>query len=134
MDLLPAPQYDDHWEGTVVGHDPLHTYLWLWYGYNIRVIAVSAQDGLKASGWDYAWCFPRDPRLVMFHLRHWNSWTQDEPQGWRKRPTNNLIRRAPFHDPADLLNTPRCEHGSYLGDECRLPVCARLRTFRTAGV
>jgi hypothetical protein len=122
MDLITPPIYSEHWEGTLVGRDPLHTYAWLWFGYNIRVIAVHGREGIKGNGYDYAWCFPRDPRLVMEHLRAWDSWTQDEPSGWHKRPSA-VVRRAPFRDPTDPRNRPRCEHGSYLDTGCRTEVC-----------
>ncbi|MFF8412866.1 hypothetical protein [Streptomyces omiyaensis] len=113
--------YDGHWQGYVVAEDATHRYLWLWYGYNIRVIAVpKTSDG--AWSYDHAWCYPRDPDLVEEALTTWDPDIQDEPTGWHKRPTTPT-RRAPNRDQDPAYNRPRCEHGCYIADGCRTLNC-----------
>lgn len=111
--------YDEHWQGYVLGEDDSHRYLWIEQGYNLRMIGVP--HGERAF-YDYAWCFPRDPRVVEAAAAAWDPATQDEPTGWHKRPTWPA-RRAPRRDEQPDYNRPRCEHGCYLHKGCRTVNC-----------
>lgn len=117
---LPTPQWDDQWQGEIVATDDTHRYVWLWYGFNIRLLAVPHGD--RYLGSDYGWCYRRDPDAVRAHVRAWNPDTEDEPPGWHKRPGAE-VRRAPHRDPHDPRNGVRCEHGAYLGSTCHTGIC-----------
>jgi hypothetical protein len=116
---------DPHWEAYEVTADATHRFLWMWHGFNIRVIGVP-KDEAQAMGYDWSWCYPRDPELVVESLRWWIPEMHDEPPGWHKRPTS-LVRRAPerFRDPQ--YNRPRCEHGCYVDEGCRTIGCPGIR-------
>ncbi|WP_406170234.1 hypothetical protein OIE52_39050 [Streptomyces canus] len=115
----PAPLIDEHWQGEELAADDTHRYLWLWQGFNIRLVAVPHDDDL---GYDHGWCYPRDPAIVRAAVAAWNPDTQDEPAGWHKRPTQPA-RQAPRRDEEPDYNQPRCVHGSYLHDGCRTINC-----------
>lgn len=117
-----APIVDEHWEGYELARDDTHRYVWLWQGFNIRLVAVPlGPDG--EWGYDWAWCYPRDPELVARAVTEWDADTQDEPTGWHKRPTYNKVRRAPRRDEGHTYNLPRCVHGCYLHEGCRTVNC-----------
>lgn len=111
-----AQPYDEHWQGYVLGEDATHRYLWIWMGFNIRLIAVP--HGVT-TGYDHAWCYPCDPEAVVQAAAEWDPETQDEPAGWHKRATWPA-RRAPRRDPA---YRPRCVHGCRIGAGCRTLDC-----------
>lgn len=111
--------YDEHWEGYVLGEDATHRFLWIWQGFNIRVIAVPHSN---TDVYDYGWCFPRDPQAVEEAVAAWDPDTQDEPTGWHKRPTAP-VRRAPRREEEPEYNRPRCQHGDYIADGCRTLNC-----------
>lgn len=116
-----APIVDEHWQGEELAADDTHRFLWLWQGFNIRLIAVPhGEAGMW--GYDHAWCYPRDPEVVKAAVAAWNPDTQDEPAGWHKRPTAG-VRRAPRRDEEPECNRPRCLHGCYLDDGCRTVHC-----------
>jgi hypothetical protein len=106
--------------------DDTHRYVWLWYGSNIRLIAIPhGPDGTWS--FDHGWCFPRDPQLVARAVADWDSDTQDEPMGWHKRPTHP-VRRAPRRHENPDYNRARCEHGHYFLDSgCRVINCRDVR-------
>lgn len=112
---------DEYWEAYEVTSDDTHRFLWMWHGFNIRVIGVP-KDEAQAMGYDWGWCYPRDPGLVVEHLRAWDPSTQDEPIGWYKRPTA-MVRRAPLRDHDPEYNRPRCVHGCYIDEGCRTIGC-----------
>lgn len=116
----PEPILDEHWQGEELAADDTHRYLWIWQGYNIRLIAVPRQGG--EWGYDHGWCFPRDPDVVREAVAEWDPDTEDEPSGWHKRPTSP-VRRAPRRDEYPHYNRPRCIHGCYLHDGCRTINC-----------
>jgi hypothetical protein len=129
MELHTDPVYDEGWEGEEIARDATHRYLWLWQGFNIRLIAVSVDPDQGWSGWDYAWCYPRTPALVKAAVAAWDPDTQHEPAGWHKRPSMDFIRVAPA--PADTEhNRPRCEHGSWMDDGCRTYGCNTTAAYR----
>lgn len=130
MDLHNPPRYDAHWQGTELAADATHRYLWLWYGFNIRLIAVPKND-TGAWGYDHGWCYPRDPEAVARAVAAWDPDTQDEPAGWHKRPTSP-VRRAPHRDPEDPYNRDRCVHGCYLDESCRTVNCEEALAYRVA--
>ena len=115
----PAPAWDDHWQGELLATDNTHRYLWIWHGFNIRVIAAPHGDPM---GYDHGWCYPRDPATVRAAIAAWDPDAQDEPLGWHKRPTRP-VRRAPHRDEQPDYNRPRCEHGCYLHNGCRTVNC-----------
>ena len=115
------PIIDEHWQGEELAADDTHRYLWIWQGFNIRLIAVPHGEAGQW-GYDFAWCFPRDPETVRAAVAAWNLDTQDEPAGWHKRPTAD-IRRAPRRDEEPDCNRPRCLHGCYIDDGCRTVGC-----------
>lgn len=117
----PDPAWDGHWEGYELAADATHRYLWLWHGYNIRLIAVPLDES-DSLGYDHGWCFPRDPDAVRAAVAAWNPDTQDEPAGWHKRPTWPP-RRAPRRDEEPEANQPRCVHGCYVHQGCRTVNC-----------
>lgn len=114
----PQPLPDEHWHEELAADDT-HRYLWLWQGFNIRLIAVPHDDNL---GYDHGWCYPRDPAIVQAAVAAWNPDTQDEPAGWHKRPTYP-VRRAPRRDEEPAYNRSRCVHGCYLHEGCRTIGC-----------
>ncbi|MFC8463381.1 hypothetical protein [Streptomyces sp. NPDC057250] len=119
MKLHEPPILDTHWEGYELAADATHRYLWIHQGFNLRLIAVPHGE---TRGYDHAWCYPRDPALIEAAVAAWDSDTQDEPDGWHKRPTVPP-RRAPDRDRAPALNAARCHHGSPLAAPCRTVVC-----------
>jgi hypothetical protein len=118
--------YDEHWEGYVLCQDDEHRYLWIWHGFNIRVIAVPHGG---TTGYDHAWCYPRDPATVEAAIEQWDPATEDEPLGWHKRATTKP-RRAPHRDRDRAYNQPRCRHGDYLHGTCRTVNCPDERDDR----
>lgn len=120
MRLHTPPVYDDHWQGLELAADDTHRYLTIEQGWNIRLIAVPA-DEHEAWRYDYGWCYPRDPAAIAASVAAWDSDRQDEPLGWHKRPTE--IRQAPRRDEDPHYNRPRCAHGCYLDDGCRTVNC-----------
>lgn len=126
----PEPIPDEHWQGEELAADDTHRYLWLWHGFNIRLIAVPSNDP-ESLGYDHGWCYPRDPALVRAAVAAWDPDTQDEPEGWHKRPTRPA-RRAPHRYQQPAYNRPRCEHGSYLHEGCRIIGCHDEPTVRQA--
>ncbi|MEU7323343.1 hypothetical protein ABZ682_22750 [Streptomyces griseoviridis] len=118
-----SPILDEYWQGFELARDDTHRYLWIWMGWNIRLIAVARHD---VTEYDHGWCYRRDPEMVAAAVAAWDSDTQDEPTGWHKRPTWP-IRQAPRRDEAPHYNRPRCEHGSYFVDDgCRVLNCRDL--------
>ncbi|WP_433856726.1 hypothetical protein [Streptomyces kronopolitis] len=119
--LVSSYPYDDRWEGHEIKRDETHRVLWIWHGSNIRVICVPhGEEG--AWGYDYAWCHPRDPKQVEDAIEAWDMATQDEPDGWHKRPTA-VVRQAPRRDELPEHNRLRCRHGSYVHAGCRTINC-----------
>lgn len=116
---------DTHWEAYEVTSDDTHRFLWMWHGFNIRVIGVP-KDPAQAMGYDWGWCYPRDPEVVCQWLRVWDPLTQDEPMGWHKRPSA-LVRRAPNRGADPEYNRPRCVHGCYIEAGCRTIGCPDSR-------
>lgn len=114
-------ELDDHWEAYEVISDATHRFLWMRHGYNIRVIGVPKNEE-QAMGYDWAWCYPRDPALVVHCLRGWIPEVHDEPYGWHKRPTAR-VRRAPDRQAAPVWNSPRCVHGWCIAYGCRTVGC-----------
>lgn len=108
--------YDEEWQGTVLGSDDTHRYIWVWFGYNLRLLAVPHHG----FGYDHGWCYRRNPQALEDAVAAWDPDTQDEPDGWHKRATHPP-RRAPHHDPA--RHVPRCVHGTYAADTCRALNC-----------
>ncbi|MEU6595065.1 hypothetical protein ABZ923_38710 [Streptomyces sp. NPDC046881] len=128
MQHLDSPVLVPHWEGYELARDDAHSFVWIYMGYNIRLIAVPhGPDG--AFGYDYAWCYPKDPELVRRAVAQWNGDTQDEPTGWHKRPTRE-IRRAPHREEAADYNRPRCVHGCYLHEGCRTVNCPDVLDYQ----
>jgi hypothetical protein len=124
----PTPIHDPHWEGDELAHDDTHRFVWIWQGFNIRLIAVPKnEDG--AWSYDHAWCFPRDPEGVARAVGEWDPDTQDEPMGWHKRPTNPA-RRAPRREAEPHYNRDRCVHGCYLDEGCRTVNCPDVLDYR----
>lgn len=116
---------DTHWEAYEVTSDASHRFLWMWHGFNIRVIGVpKAED--QAMGYDWAWCYPKDPELVVEFLRDWAPQVQDEPLGWHKRPTG-IVRRAPDRHWDRQYNRSRCVHGCYIHEGCRTINCPGVK-------
>lgn len=115
----PEPIIDEHWQGEELAADDTHRYLWIWQGFNIRLIAVPHGDDLC---YDHGWCFPRDPAAVRQAVAAWDPDTQDEPAGWHKRPTWPA-RQAPRRGEEPDYNRPRCLHGCYIDEGCRTTAC-----------
>lgn len=120
----PEPIYDRVWQGTELAADATHRYLWLWQGYNTRLIALPLGE---AGGWGYSfgWCYPRDPDLIVKAVRAWDPETEDEPMGWHKRACG--LRRAPRREEKPEYNLPRCVHGDYVETGCRTFNCPGVR-------
>lgn len=121
MQLHPAPLLDPHWEGYELSADSTHRYVWIWQGFNIRLLAIPhGEDGRH--GYDHGWCYPRDPQLVAASVAAWDPATQDEPTGWHKRPTHP-VRQAPQRENDPEYNRARCVHGPYIDEGCRTINC-----------
>ncbi|MFD4315047.1 hypothetical protein [Streptomyces sp. NPDC058548] len=121
MQLHETPILDPHWEGMEIAADRTHRYVWIWQGFNIRLLALPKTEEGQI-GYDHGWCYPKDPALVAASVAAWEPDTQDEPAGWHKRPTWP-VRQAPRRDEDPLYNRPRCVHGPYLADGCRTVNC-----------
>lgn len=130
---MPMQHHDSpilipHWEGYELARDDTHKYVWIWQGFNIRLIAISlGPDG--AWGYDWGWCYPRDPEVVREAVAQWDADTQDEPTGWHKRPTYDKVRQAPRREEAADYNRPRCVHGCYLHEGCRTVNCPDVLAY-----
>jgi len=116
-----APIVDEHWQGEELAADDTHRYVWIWQGFNIRLIAIP-QGEAGQWGYGHAWCYPRDPDAVREAVDEWDPDIEDEPSGWHKRPTAS-VRRAPNRGQAPNYNRPRCLHGCYVHDGCRTINC-----------
>ncbi|MGY3199793.1 hypothetical protein [Streptomyces sp. TE5632] len=128
MQHHPAPILDERWQGFELARDDEFRYVWIWQGFNIRLIAVPHGPD---SDWRYehGWCYPRDPELVAKAVADWDPATQDEPAGWHKRPTGPA-RQAPNRDANPTYNRARCVHGCYLGEGCRTVNCREALDHR----
>ncbi|GAA2946377.1 MULTISPECIES: hypothetical protein [Streptomyces] len=121
MQLHPTPILDPHWEGYELAADDAHRYVWIWQGFNIRLLAIpKGNDGNWS--YDHGWCYPRDPQQVTAAVAAWDPDTQDEPTGWHKRPTHP-VRWAPLRHEDPECNRARCVHGPYLAEGCRTINC-----------
>lgn len=128
MDLHEPPIYDSHWEGTELAADDTHRFVWIWHGYNIRLLAIpKTEEGHWM--YEHGWCYPREPQLVAAAVAAWDPDTQDEPEGWHKRPTIPA-RRAPRREEAPEYNRPRCVHGPYLDAGCRTVNCPEAIVYQ----
>jgi hypothetical protein len=123
MQHHPTPILDERWQGLELACDDEFRYVWIWQGYNIRLIAL----WIDGPDWCYphAWCYPRDPELVAKAVADWDSATQDEPMGWQKRPTGDA-RQAPRRDENPHYNRARCVHSCYLDEGCRVVNCREV--------
>jgi hypothetical protein len=121
VDIHRPPILDEHWEGYELAADSLYRYVWIWQGFNIRLIAVPADDQ-QAVAYDHGWCYPRDPQLIADSVAAWDPETQDEPMGWHKRPIGPP-RRAPRRHEDPHYNRARCVHGCYVDEGCRTVNC-----------
>lgn len=125
-----TPVLVPHWEGYEYGRDDTHAYVGIWQGFNTRLIAVPhGPDG--EWGYDFAWCFPRDLDAIRAAVAAWDPDTQDEPDGWHKRPTRE-VRQAPRREEAAEHNRPRCVHGCYVEEECRTVNCPDVIRYAEA--
>ncbi|WP_158691577.1 MULTISPECIES: hypothetical protein [unclassified Streptomyces] len=75
---------DETWEDYVLGTDRTTCTCGCGCDFGVRLLAVRKH----AYGYDYAWCFPRDPEAVESAVAAWNPEMQDESLGWHKRPMN----------------------------------------------
>lgn len=133
MELLATPEWDEEWQGEIIARHDGWRYVWLWYGWNIRLIVIwDGPPSAERWGVPYAWCYERKdgPEAVCAALRAWNPDTQDEPPGYKKRAAD--ARTAPSRDPLDPVNRPRCEHGGYMDvdNDCRTDVCHTTLGYR----
>lgn len=73
--------------------------------------------------WEFGWCYDT-PTALATSMLLWTPETQNEPLGWKKRPTGD-VRTAPRADEDPEYNRPRCVHGHYLADgRCKTdPFC-----------
>lgn len=117
----PAPVIDEHWQGEELAADDTYRYVWIWQGFNIRLLAIPHGEAGQW-GYDHAWCYPRDPGIVREAVAEWDPDIEDEPSGWHKRPTVPA-REAPRRNEAPAYNRPRCVHGCYIHDGCRTINC-----------
>ncbi len=75
---------DETWEDYVLGTDRTTCTCGCGCDFGVRLLAVRKH----AYGYDYAWCFPRDPEAVESAVAAWHPEMRDEPVGWHKRPMN----------------------------------------------
>lgn len=108
--LYPAPVPIE--EGVRCAEDETYFYeLWKML-FNWRLIVRPKKDPWS---WDYGWCY--DGQLEAAASLHvWNPEIQDEPIGWKKRATRDVIRRAPRRNEDPEYNRVRCVHGDYPED------------------
>jgi hypothetical protein len=133
VELLESPEWDEQWQGEILARHDGWKYVWLWYGWNIRLMVLwDGEPCAQTWGTPYAWCYERSdgPEPVREALRAWDPDTQDEPLGYKKRAAG--ARVAPSRDPRDPYNRPRCEHGAYMDVDldCRLTVCHTTLGYR----
>jgi hypothetical protein len=98
--------------GMLVAADKDHFYVLVpMFGNNYRLVLSPLED---ISDWTYGWCYEGD-LAPMLALRVWDPQTENEPVGWKKRPTAR-IRIAPDAAAKPEYNRPRCVHGNYMAD------------------
>ncbi|MFJ5037999.1 hypothetical protein [Streptomyces parvulus] len=121
-----TPILDEHWQGFELARDDTRRYVWIWHGFNLRLIAVHADD---PTGYDHGWCYARDPEAVAAAVAAWDPDTQDEPAGWHKRATWP-VRQAPRRSENPTYNRARCVHGCYLDQGCRTVNCKEVLRYQ----
>jgi hypothetical protein len=115
--------------GFTLAEDDAYFYDAIKMMFNWRLVMTPKSD-LRI--WDYGWCY-ESPTTLTLALRAWDPRTQNEPLGFKKRPTPQA-RRAPHGDQDPHYNRPRCAHGQYIDDgPCpAVLVCADPRRVRNA--
>ncbi|MFE4863267.1 hypothetical protein [Streptomyces sp. NPDC056670] len=99
-------------EGFTIAEDDEYFYDALPYAFNWRLVMTPKADPRV---WDYGWCYDGSASLILA-MRVWNPETQNEPLGWKKRPTGRTARIAPRAGTEPKYNRPRCVHGHYPAD------------------
>lgn len=119
--LYDTPVPNDR-EGFTIAEDADHWYDMIPMTFNHRLVLTPKTD---PRFWDYGWCY-NNPTEVLLAMKVWNPETQNEPLGWKKRPTYDLVRTAPRAEEEPEYNRPRCEHNHYIGDgPCHYIGCGR---------
>ncbi|MBT2384504.1 hypothetical protein [Streptomyces sp. ISL-11] len=120
--LYTVPVLNDR-ESTSIAEDDDYFYDLIPMAFNHRLVMTPKKN---TRVWDYGWCY--DSALAAIACVHvWNPETQNEPLGWKKRPTGEVVRTAPRADADPQYNRPRCLHGNYPSDgPCRTdPYCGK---------
>lgn len=136
MDLKYAPGYSstlpfefhgnflwhDRWEAWIVAEDDEWFYMITRGVRNQLVMTSKVPDapGVPIYGWSYGWMFSSFPAAVAA-VSNWDPATQDEPADWVRRQTHfTRTRKAPRREEDPDYNRPRCRHGSYMDEPCRI--------------
>jgi hypothetical protein len=111
-------EWDEDRQGWIIAQDDTYDYMVL-SGYTNARLVLSPRENHSPVMWHFGWCFATQP-LAVAALTAWNPETQDEPMMWHKRPSYNRVRKAPRRGEDADYNHPRCVHGSYMGEPCRI--------------
>ncbi|WP_371590868.1 hypothetical protein [Streptomyces sp. NBC_00470] len=118
LDLYPQPVENDR-ECLTLAEDETYYYDAINMLFNWRLVMTP-----KATPemWLYGWCYDGQLALTLA-LKTWDPETQNEPLGWKKRPTR-VVRVAPHPETDTGYNRFRCIHGHYPADgPCPDPHC-----------
>lgn len=99
-------------ESFTIAEDDEHFYDLVPMLFNHRLV-ITPKESLYR--WVWGWCFD-GPVEAILAMRVWDPETQNEPVGWKKRPTSLTVRQAPRADEDPEHNRHRCIHGDYPDD------------------
>jgi hypothetical protein len=113
--------WNEKWEGWMLASDADYDYIAARMIFQPRLIMTERlHSGMDSAlmGFTHGWCFSSFPVLVAAVLQ-WDPPTQDEPLDWHKRVVHQA-RKAPDRRRDPQYNAPRCVHGSYMREPCRI--------------
>lgn len=99
-------------ESFTVAEDDEYWYDMLPMMFNHRLVLCPKNNPLV---YEWAWCF-NGPLELGAAVHVWDPDTQNEPVGWKKRPSELRSRVAPRAEEDSQYNRFRCIHGSYPED------------------
>lgn len=123
-DCLP-PDFQDNflfhprWQSWIIAEDDEWLYM-ITRNVHAQLVMTGKGFGSTAGGWSYGWMFNGFAAAVAA-VSNWDPAAQDEPAGWVRRQTHfTRTRKAPRREEAPDYNRPRCRHGSYMDEPCRI--------------
>lgn len=109
------------WNGNEVAADDTYRWIIIREAFDYRLLAVPHGH---QRGEHYSWRYTAYT-TALNAVTVFNPEVQDEPRWWYKRSGDP--RQAPRRDEDPQYNQPRCEHGGYKNEPCRIDTyCPRL--------